>query len=104
MSSAVKKTAGPRATAFACHAPAARQVFLAGTFNDWSTSAAPMRRSEDGRWTIDMPLAPGRYEYKFLVDGAWCCEAGCEGSMAEARCPTCVANEFGTMNRVVEVK
>ena len=25
---------------------------------------------EDGRWTKFIPLRPGRYEYKFLVDGS----------------------------------
>jgi hypothetical protein len=30
----------------------------------------PMRRSPDGRaWLIDVPLAPGRHVYSFMVDG-----------------------------------
>jgi hypothetical protein len=46
-------------------------------------------------------LPPGRYEFKFVVDGAWCCEPGCEGP--HHGCPKCVPNSSGTMNRLIEV-
>ncbi|MBD3348509.1 MAG: hypothetical protein GF400_04860 [Candidatus Eisenbacteria bacterium] len=45
-------------------------VFLAGTFNDWSTDATEMRR-EDGRFEVVLPLPAGRYQYKFVADGQW---------------------------------
>ncbi len=55
----------------------------------------------DGKWTVTIPLPPGRHEYKFVVDGQWCCEPGCE---AEYRgCAKCVPNTLGTMNRFLEV-
>lgn len=57
-----------------------RAVFVAGTFNDWNPTAAPMTRG---------------------ADGEWCCEPGCE--TAYHGCPKCVPNSFGTMNRVIEV-
>jgi 1,4-alpha-glucan branching enzyme len=44
-------------------------VSLAGDFNNWSTTAHPMRRAADGSWIIEVSLPPGRQEYKFLVDG-----------------------------------
>jgi len=75
---------------------------LAGTFNDWSTTATPLKRFGDGQWKVALQLLPGRYEFKFLVDGAWCCEPGCDGP--HDGCPNCVSNEFGTMNRVIEVQ
>jgi 1,4-alpha-glucan branching enzyme len=47
----------------------ARTVALAGDFNDWSTTAHPMRQLEKGRWTVEAELPPGRHEYRFVVDG-----------------------------------
>lgn len=50
--------------------PDARQVFLSGTFNGWSTMQTPMKRSDKG-WTIGLPLKPGKYAYKYIIDGRW---------------------------------
>ena len=48
----------------------ASRVNIVGDFNNWSMIADPMYdREGDGGWTIRLPLEPGRYEYKFLVDG-----------------------------------
>ena len=44
-------------------------VNLAGEFNSWSTSADPLKKSSDGTWTITKKLSPGRYAYKFVIDG-----------------------------------
>ena len=52
----------------------ASSVHLAGEFNGWSTSATPMADKDgDGVWTVTIELQPGRYEYKFVIDGgvAW---------------------------------
>lgn len=64
---------------FRYHAPSARQVTLAGNFNNWGgtqgggrydPSIDPMRDHDgDGVWTIVVPLPPGRYQYKFVIDG-----------------------------------
>jgi hypothetical protein len=88
-------------TVFACDSDTATTVFLAGSFNDWSPAATPMTRDRDGHWTASLPLGPGRYEYKFVVDGEWCCEPGC--TQKEVHCQHCIINEFGTMNRVLEI-
>jgi 1,4-alpha-glucan branching enzyme len=97
-------TVTPKAggTRFCCHAADAKSVFLAGSFNDWSTSATPMARNGHNQWKASLPLARGRYEYKFVVDGEWCCEPGCVDK--DVHCPYCIVNEFGTMNRVLEVE
>lgn len=89
-------------TTLACHAPDAKQVFVAGTFNKWSSDATPLERGRQGKWSVKVDLPAGRHEFKFIVDGAWCCEPGCDGP--HEGCPGCVANEFGTMNRAIEVK
>ena len=44
-------------------------VSLAGEFNGWNTSADPLKKQADGSWTITKKLEPGRYMYKFVVDG-----------------------------------
>lgn len=54
---------------FALYMPMARSVALVGDFNDWSAGATPLRRSHDGRWATELPLAPGRYQFTFIVDG-----------------------------------
>ncbi|MGE0480396.1 MAG: glycogen-binding domain-containing protein [Vicinamibacterales bacterium] len=82
-------------------APDAEAVCLAGTFNGWDMRAASMKKDARGEWTIELPLAPGRYEYKFVVDGRWCCAPGQPDAHTDA--PGCVCNEHGTMNRVIEV-
>ncbi|MBN1144194.1 MAG: glycogen-binding domain-containing protein [Bacteroidales bacterium] len=48
----------------------ARQVVLSGSFNNWSTNELPMNKQADG-WSLDYVMAPGNYEYKFIVDGNW---------------------------------
>lgn len=89
-----------KSTKLNCHAPDAEVVFLAGTFNDWQMDATPMTTDGKGNWNSELNLPPGRCEYKFVVDGQWCCEPNCQTS---AECPKCVPNEFGTMNRFVDV-
>ena len=48
----------------------AKKVFLAGSFNDWSLSAHPMRSTSRG-WETEIELEPGKHFYKFVVDGKW---------------------------------
>ena len=88
-------------TRFTCHAPEAKAAFLAGTFNDWKPESTPMTKDAEGNWSVALDLKPGRYEYKFVVDGAWCCGPGHEGD--HQGCQECVPNPFGTKNRVIEV-
>lgn len=96
------KQANSKPVEISCHAPNAKAVFVAGTFNDWKPDTAPLHPDlPNGKWTITLPLPPGHHEYKFVVDGQWCCEPGCEHEYRG--CPKCVPNEFGTMNRVLEV-
>lgn len=94
-------TTSSKATQFTCHAPDAKEVFLAGTFNEWKPDATPMTMDEAGKWTAAIELPCGRHEFKFVVDGEWCCEVNCH---AGSECPKCVPNDMGTMNRVCEVQ
>ena len=60
-----------RKVEFVCIAPKAREVFLGGEFNNWSKTATPMSRATDGKWRTALQLKPGRYPYKYIVDGVW---------------------------------
>ncbi len=44
-------------------------VSVAGEFNAWSTSADALQKQADGTWRLAKKLAPGKYAYKFVVDG-----------------------------------
>ncbi|GLR16974.1 hypothetical protein GCM10007940_15890 [Portibacter lacus] len=48
----------------------AEKVILAGTFNHWNEEEISMIQVDNG-WQIDLELAPGIYEYKFIIDGKW---------------------------------
>lgn len=50
----------------------ARSVHLAGTFNNWSTTATPMTDLGDGTYVAYLKLDEGLHQYKFVVNGnAW---------------------------------
>lgn len=48
----------------------ALQVFLSGSFNGWSTSRSPMQKTDSG-WIAHVKLKPGKYLYKYIMDGRW---------------------------------
>lgn len=48
----------------------AKKVILSGSFNDWNEQAIALRQIGD-EWKIKLKMAPGIYEYKFIVDGEW---------------------------------
>lgn len=54
---------------FFCRAPRARQVSLVGDFNDWQSTANPMKQMPDGNWMVSLELSHGYHQYVFLVDG-----------------------------------
>ena len=72
-------------------APNARQVSLAGNFNNWDPEAGPMQKGPDGVWRLNVDLNPGRHEYRFVADGLWC-----DDPAARQR----TANSLGTENCV----
>ena len=88
--------AARRRVTFTVNASVGAKVFLAGSFNDWSAEECPMK-DKDGKGVFSCMkvLAPGRYEYKFVVDGIW---------DIDAANPHFVSNDMGTLNSVLEVK
>ena len=81
---------------FVLLAPRARTVALAGDFNEWDPARTPLTRAASGGlWTVEMPLAPGRYTYSFVVDG--------RTFVADPVAPRAVGDDFGTPTSVVTV-
>lgn len=70
----------------------AKQVFIAGTFNQWSEKGFPMHKNEKGQWEIKLQVPEGKSSYKFLVDGQW---------MIDPKNPYWEQNEVGTKNSVL---
>ncbi|MBN2070973.1 MAG: glycogen-binding domain-containing protein [Candidatus Krumholzibacteriota bacterium] len=74
--------AGPEITEegvrFSFYSTKVDRVCIAGTFNNWSSSADPLYdREGTGLWTIVLPLKRGKYEYKFVIDGdKWISDPG----------------------------
>ena len=48
----------------------AKEVYLAGSFNNWNEKKTLMSRSGDG-WTTSVSLFGGKQTYKFIIDGKW---------------------------------
>lgn len=85
----------PARIQFSYSDPAAQEVTVAGDFNNWSL-ADPYRlkKEESGRWSLSLPLEPGKYRYKFVVDGQW---------RVDPSNPNKETGELGEKNSVLEV-
>lgn len=80
---------------FSVRAEVGSKVSLAGSFNNWDPTSKPMTdKKGDGVYTASVSLAPGTYEYKFVIDGTWC---------ADPDCADWVQNDHGTLNSVKHV-
>jgi len=79
---------------FTFQAPGAKDVYLTGEFNYWSTNSLPMKKEKEGIWKTEIKLPPGRYEYKYFADNTWV-----EDNPGAEPIP----NPFGTQNFVISV-
>jgi chromosome partitioning protein len=70
----VRIAAAPAVTAegvtFTIEAPAAAHVQLAGDFNEWTPEGSEME-AVGLVWKKTLQLAPGRYRYRYVIDGEW---------------------------------
>jgi hypothetical protein len=74
---------------------AAERVALCGDFNDWAPEGISLDRAADRSWQVTVPLAPGSYRYKYLLDGVtW--ENGPDADSYEE-------NAYGTLDSVIVV-
>jgi chromosome partitioning protein len=76
---------------FSCFAPDARAVRLAGDFNRWNPENEPLfDLSGCGLWQKTVPLPPGRYQYKYVVDGNWVLDPANPKTIPGPLGPNCV--------------
>ena len=54
---------------FALKQPGAKQVAVAGDFNQWNPAPLAASADEAGVFTVEVPLGEGTYSYNFVVDG-----------------------------------
>jgi 1,4-alpha-glucan branching enzyme len=85
----------PREVDFILERNGAGQVYVCGDFNGWRPASLRMiGNAEAGLWEKRLALPPGRYEYKFVVDGQW---------MHDPDARENVPNIHGSLNSVVAV-
>lgn len=77
------------------HEDGAHSVSVAGTWNQWSPDAQPLREAREGVFTVDLMLPRGRHEYMFVIDG--------ERWVADPSSPLVRADGFGQENAVLEI-
>jgi len=83
-----------QAVTFRFHAPQAGAVLLAGDFTHWEAAPVQLKREDNGIWSTTVKLAPGRYEYRLLVDGQW---------QNDPQCHELQPNQFGSANCICAV-
>jgi hypothetical protein len=91
---ATKSKKSPEKTARFHLQTQAKSVQIAGDFNDWGKSPINMVPDGNGQWSAVVPLKPGQYAYRFIVDGKWCDDPNCNQR---------VANGFGSENSLIKV-
>lgn len=85
--------AAKRSVRFSVVLPNASKVRLIGDFNAWSEKGIALDGPEDdGSWSVDLDLEPGKYQYMFVVDDSeW---------VADENADTWVDDGFGHVNSV----
>lgn len=72
-----------------------KQVFIAGDFNGWSATSLPMIRNERlGVYERLVPIPPGRWQYRLVIDGHW---------THDSVNPSTQSNPFGGLNSIIDV-
>ena len=89
-----KQLAKRRRVTFLFEADNPGEVILMGDFNHWNPKKHAMKNDGTGKWKKVVMLEPGRYEYKFLVDGEW---------KNDPRNSQTCWNCFGTQNSVLHL-
>ena len=74
----------------------AKSVQVAGDFNNWNPKKGVLLDTEgQGIWSKVLPLEPGTYQYRFVVDGQW---------LADPQNPSKLESPFGGMNSVIKYR
>ncbi|CAO2599330.1 5'-AMP-activated protein kinase subunit beta-2 isoform X2 [Meriones unguiculatus] len=69
-----------------------KEVFISGSFNNWSTKIPLIKSHNDFVAILDLP--EGEHQYKFFVDGQWVHDPS----------EPVVTSQLGTINNLIHVK
>ena len=72
----------------------AKKVIVTGTFSGWNHDNYAMVKQGD-RWVLPLHLKPGKYSYRFIVDGKW---------MEDPANDQWENNEYGSENSVLWIE
>ena len=75
-------------------APDAKEVYLAGEFNNWKLDESSRMEKNNGSWTKRLNLDSGKYRYRFVIDGNW---------SQDLANPLAQLNSYGTFDSLLEV-
>ena len=76
--------------------PRAKDVQIAGDFNNWQPGQTPMEKiGQSGVWQTKVKLPRGKYRYRLVVDGQW---------QQDPYNHRTEVNPFGEYNSILEVK
>ena len=75
-------------------APEAKEVYLAGEFNNWKLDENSRMEQANGCWTKRLELNHGKYRYRFVIDGNW---------SEDPSNPSTQLNTYGTLDSLLEV-
>ncbi|MFT5698417.1 MAG: hypothetical protein ACI8ZB_001272 [Desulforhopalus sp.] len=79
---------------FVIYQPAASQVELTGTFNDWQRLTMK-QIGTSGYWELNIPLPAGEYRFAYILDGS--------KRIADPTHPAREKDDFGGENTVLKV-
>ena len=80
---------------FSVFAPSAKEVYVAGDFNDWHLDDTGRMQQEGGTWRRKVKLMAGKYHYRFVIDGKW---------TDDPKNPEHETNPYGDMDSLLEVQ
>lgn len=84
-----------RRVSFELDAEPGSKVCVVGDFNAWQLNKKFLKETGvRGHFKGGLLLHRGRYEYKFVINGVWAVDPACEDW---------IANDFGSINSVINV-
>ncbi len=75
-------------------APEAKEVYLAGEFNNWKLDENSRMEQSNGCWSKRLNLNKGSYRYRFVIDGNW---------IEDPANPLNQLNPYGSRDSLLEV-
>ncbi len=82
----------PKKIKFSIAAPGAKDVSIAGDFNNWDPTVTKMQKLDGELWSKELELPKGKYQYKLVIDGQWINDPNNSES---------VEDPFGTLNSII---